>query len=320
MGGLTTLPLNNKVIIIKQRKIMKNEANNNRGNVYQMVTDRIIAQMEKGIVPWHKPWTGAADGAINYVSRKAYSVLNQWLLGRDGEWLTFKQVQQCGGRIKNGAKAGMVVFYTQQQYKVMVNVEDEEGNVHEEERAKVKPVLRAYNVFHISDCEGIESKIQEGVKNDVEPIEQAEKVISEYVSREKELTFRNDSVTDKAYYSMVGDTVVVPMISQYDVVEEYYSTTFHELVHSTMKESRCNRKSENKMAAFGSDDYSREELVAETGSAMLCTKVGLDCDKAFRNSVAYIQGWLKQLKNDNRMVVWAASRAEKAAKYIMGEQ
>lgn len=298
---------------------MKNEANN-RGNVYQMVTDKIIAQMEQGIVPWHKPWTGATDGAINYVSRRAYSVLNQWLLGRDGEWLTFKQVQQCGGRIKKGAKAGMVVFYTQQQYKVMVNVEDEDGNVHEEERTKVKPVLRAYNVFHISDCEGIESKIQEGVKNDVEPIEQAEKVISEYVSREKELTFRNDSVTDKAYYSPASDMVCVPMISQYDVVEEYYSTTFHELVHSTMKESRCNRKAENKMAAFGSADYSREELVAETGSAMLCTKVGIDCDKAFKNSVAYIQSWLKALKNDNKMIVWAASRAEKAAKYIMGEQ
>lgn len=298
---------------------MKNEANN-RGNVYQAVTDRIIAQMEQGIVPWHKPWTGAADGAINYVSRRAYSVLNQWLLGRDGEWLTFKQVQQCGGRIKKGATAGMVVFYTQQQYKVMVNVEDEDGNVHEEERTKVKPVLRAYNVFHISDCEGIESKIQEGVKNEVEPIEQAEKVISEYVSREKELTFRNDSVTDKAYYSPASDMVCVPMISQYDVVEEYYSTTFHELVHSTMKESRCNRKAENKMAAFGSADYSREELVAETGSAMLCTKVGIECDKAFKNSVAYIQSWLKALKNDNKMIVWAASRAEKAAKYIMGEQ
>lgn len=298
---------------------MKNEANN-RGNVYQVVTDRIIAQMEHGIVPWHKPWTGAADGAINYVSRRAYSVLNQWLLGRDGEWLTFKQVQQCGGRIKKGAKAGMVVFYTQHQYKVMVNVEDEDGNVHEEERTKVKPVLRAYNVFHISDCEGIESKIQESVKNDVEPIEQAEKVISEYVNREKELTFKNDSVTDKAYYSPASDMVCVPMLSQYDVVEEYYSTTFHELVHSTMKESRCNRKAENKMAAFGSADYSREELVAETGSAMLCTKVGIDCDKAFKNSVAYIQSWLKALKNDNKMIVWAASRAEKAAKYIMGEQ
>ena len=285
-----------------------------------MVTNRIIEQMEKGIVPRHKPWTGAADGAINYVSRKAYSVLNQWLLGRDGEWLTFKQVHDCGGRIKKGAKAGMVVFYTQQQHKVTVEVENEDGVKEQQERTKSIPVLRYYNVFHIDDCEGIQSKIVEGEKSDVQPIEQAEKVINDYVSREDGLTFKNDSVTDKAYYNPSSDMVCVPMISQYDVVEEYYSTTFHELVHSTMKESRCNRKAENKMAAFGSDDYSREELVAETGSAMLCTMVGLDCEKAFRNSVAYIQGWLKQLKNDNRMVVWAASRAEKAARYIMGEQ
>ena len=299
---------------------MKNEAKNNRVNVYQMVTDRIIEQLEKGIIPWHKPWTGVADGAINYVSRKAYSVLNQWLLGRDGEWLTFKQVEQCGGRIKKGAKAGMVVFYMQQQYNVTVEVINEDGEKEQQERTKSKPVLRYYNVFHIDDCEGIQSKIVKGEKNDVQPIEQAEQVINDYVSREQELTFSNGSETDRAYYSPSSDTVVVPMISQYDVVEGYYSTTFHELVHSTMAESRCNRKAENKLAAFGSADYSREELVAETGSAMLCTKVGLDCDKAFKNSVAYIQGWLRQLKNDNKMIVWAASRAEKAAKYIMGEQ
>ena len=75
-----------------------------------------------------------------------------------------------------------------------------------------------------------------------------------------------------------------------------------------------------KTAAFGKEDYSREELVAEIGGAMLCTVTGLDCDKAFKNSVAYIQGWLGALKNDNKAIVWAASRAEKAAKYIMGEQ
>ena len=86
-----------------------------------------------------------------------------------------------------------------------------------------------------------------------------------------------------------------------------------------MPESRCNRKSEQKLAAFGSEDYSREELVAEIGSAMLCNNVGIDCEKAFKNSVAYIQGWLKKLKDDNRMIVWAASRAEKAARYILGE-
>ena len=134
----------------------------------------------------------------------------------------------------------------------------------------------------------------------------------------KSLTFRNNVPTDKAYYSPGSDLVSVPMLSQYDIAEEYYSTTFHELTHSTMPESRCNRKAEQKLAAFGSEDYSREELVAEIGSAMLCSSVKIDCDKAFNNSVAYIQGWLRKLKNDNKMIVWASSRAEKAAKYILG--
>jgi antirestriction protein ArdC len=106
------------------------------------------------------------------------------------------------------------------------------------------------------------------------------------------------------------------MLSQYEDAEEYYSTTFHELVHSTAPEYRCNRRGE-KDAHFGNDDYSREELVAEIGSAMLCTHVGIDCEKAFRNSVAYIQGWAQKLKDDNKAIIWAASRAERAAKYIL---
>ena len=183
------------------------------------------------------------------------------------------------------------------------------------------PVLKYYPVFHIDDCEGIESKIkvEESTGPKISPIESAEKVLNGYVEREKDLQFRNNIPTDRAYYSPTLDLISVPMLTQYEIAEEYYSTTFHEAVHSTMPESRCNRKSEQKLAAFGSEDYSREELVAEIGSAMLCNNVGIDCEKAFKNSVAYIQGWLKKLKDDNRMIVWAASRAEKAARYILGE-
>lgn len=181
--------------------------------------------------------------------------------------------------------------------------------------------LKYYNVFHIDDCEGIESKIKVEEINGpkISPIESAEKVLNGYIEREKDLQFRNNIPTDRAYYSPTLDLISVPMLTQYEIAEEYYSTTFHEAVHSTMPESRCNRKSKQKLAAFGSEDYSREELVAEIGSAMLCNNVGIDCEKAFKNSVAYIQGWLKKLKDDNRMIVWAASRAEKAARYILGE-
>lgn len=296
-----------------------------QNNVYQMVTDRIVAQLEQGLIPWHKPWTGVGledGGAVNYVSRKPYSMLNQMLLGREGEYLTFKQIKERGGSIKKGAKAGVVVFFTTTTYTKREEVQ-EDGSTETVSVMKehLMPVLKYYNVFHIDDCEGIESKIkvEEDAGPKISPIESAEKVLNGYVEREKELQFRNNIPTDRAYYSPTLDLISVPILSQYEIAEEYYSTTFHEAVHSTMPENRCNRKSEQKLAAFGSEDYSREELVAEIGSAMLCNNVGIDCEKAFKNSVAYIQGWLKKLKNDNRMIVWAASRAEKAAKYILGE-
>ena len=281
-------------------------------NVYQMVTDRVIEQMQHGIIPWHRPWTGAADGAMNYVTRRPYSLLNQLLLGRDGEWLTWKQIQDCGGKLKKGAKAGMVVYYG----KFVAKEEKADGTVEEKEI----PVLKYYNVFHLSDCTGIESKIENDVHTTTRPIDAAGDIINGYLSSEDAPRFHNDQPSNRAYYAPSTDTVVVPMISQYEIAEEYYSTTFHELTHSTMKESRCNRRAENERAAFGSENYSREELVAELGAAMLCTVSGLDNDKAFKNSVAYLQGWLKALKNDNKMMVWAASRAEKAARYIMGEK
>jgi antirestriction protein ArdC len=297
---------------------MKNQESKKGLNVYQMVTDKVIEQMNKGIIPWHRPWNGVADGAINYVTRKPYSLLNQMLLGRDGEWLTWKQVQQQGGKIKKGAKAGIVVFYGKYVYTKEEKQDGEEVTIMQEHTI---PVLKYYHVFHIEDCTGIESKLAgEQPGNTVEPAEQAEAIINAYVEREKPLKFQNDKPSNRAFYRPSDDLVVVPMLSQYTEAEEYYSTTFHELTHSTMTEWRCNRKAENKMAAFGSADYSREELVAELGAAMLCTVTNIDNRKAFRNSVAYIQGWLRALKNDNKMIVWAASRAEKAARYIIGEK
>lgn len=285
-------------------------------SVYQMVTERVMEQMKQGIIPWHRPWTGTA-GTINYVTRKPYSMLNQMLLQRDGEWLTFKQLTERGGKIKKGAKAGMVVFYTKFAYKK--DKQSEDGTIVTEEHEI--PVLKYYNVFHIDDVDGIESKLDGTTPTEtLQPVEAAEGIVNGYVQREQGLTFKNDEPSNNAFYSPSSDEVVVPMLSQYTEVEEYYSTTFHELTHSTMKKGRCDRVNENKKAKFGSKDYSREELVAELGSAYLCTKANLNNEKAFKNSVAYIQGWLKALANDEKMIVWAASRAEKAARYILGEK
>ena len=288
-------------------------------NVYQMVTDRITAQLEQGVIPWHKPWTGASaedGGAINYVSRRPYSFLNQMVLGKPGEYLTWKQVEELGGKVKKGAKAGMVVFYTKLTIKDPTFINPENG----EPETRTIPYLRYYNVFHLDDVEGIESKLsQPGAEPKAEPIEAAEKVVADYLSRQPALRFQNDKPSNRAYYSLTEDKVVVPMITQYKIPEEYYSTTFHELTHSTIPESRCDRKAENARSFFGNEEYSREELVAEIGSAMLCNRIGIEAERAFKNSVAYIKSWLGALKNDPKMIVWAAGRAEKAAKFILNE-
>ena len=166
-------------------------------NVYQMVTDRVIEQLEKGIVPWQKPWSGAglADGgAINYVSRKPYSLLNQILLGKEGEYLTFKQIKDLGGNIRKGAKSGMVVFFTMITIGKRKEV-DENGNEIEVQTSREYPfpVLKYYHVFHIDDCEGIETKIKEITPDEtLKPIEKADNVINGYLSREKKLRFQNN--------------------------------------------------------------------------------------------------------------------------------
>ena len=287
-------------------------------NVYQMVTDRITAQLEQGTIPWHQPWTGINSdnvGAINYVSRRPYSIINQMLLGKPGEWLTWKQVEELGGKVRKGAKAGMVVFYTKLTIKDETLINPEDG----EAETRTIPYLRYYNVFHLDDVEGIESKITPGDEPKIKPLEAAEKAIADYLSRQPKLRFQNDNPSNRAYYSLTEDRVVVPMLGQYRIPEEYYSTTFHELTHSTIPESRCDRKAENARSFFGNEEYSREELVAEIGSAMICNRLGIEAKKAFQNSVAYIKSWLGALKNDPKMIVWAASRAEKAAKFILNE-
>lgn len=280
-------------------------------NVYQMVTDRIIEELQKGIVPWKKPWGGVSNGAVSYETGKPYSLLNQLLLGVPGEYLTFNQCKKLGGNVKKGAKSKFVVFYTMVENK-HVEVVHDDGSV----AYATYPMLRYYNVFHIDDCEGIQSKIKSVESKSFNPIEEAENVINGYLDREKKLKLRIVK-SNSAYYSPTFDEVILPLKEQFVSESEFYSTAFHELTHSTMPAYRCDRKQEDKVAAFGTEEYSREELVAEIGSAMLCNHCGIDVNETFKNSVAYIQSWMKKLKNDNKMIVWAASRAEKSTNYIL---
>lgn len=276
-------------------------------SVYEMVTDRIIAELQNGIIPWCKPWHGTHNGAFNRISKKPYSLLNQMLLRNAGEYATFDQWKKLGGHVRKGEKAEIVVFWKMQTV--------EERNADGETITKQIPMLRYYSVFHISQVSGVEPLPQEELAP-LEPIAEAEKIKAEYSTREGLRII--EKVTDEAFYSPSADYVQVPCKDQYSDIVEYYSTLYHELIHSTGHATRLNRLMAGGLASFGSETYSREEMVAEIGSACLLNLLGIETPQSFKNSTAYIQNWLAVLKNDSRFIVSASSKAEKAVNYILG--
>ena len=274
-------------------------------DIYAEVTARIIAQMEEGVIPWSKPWI-ACGKAISRSTGKPYSLLNQMLLGRPGEYLTFKQCQEAGGKEKKGEKSQMVVFWK------WIETEDEETG-----EKKEVPFLRYYNVFHIDQCEGVAAKqaTETAFPDGAAADDAAQAIIDDYLLREKVSLSHQEG--DRAFYRPSADEIVLPLMKQFHSTAEYYSTAFHEITHSTGHEKRLNRL--EKIAFFGSDAYSKEELVAEIGAATLVNHCGIETASSFRNNAAYIQNWLSVLKEDKRFIVSAAGKAEKAVNLILNQ-
>ena len=289
-------------------------------NLYEEVTNQIIDMMEHGQIPWHKPWAGTSAGAISHNTGKPYSLLNQLLLQIPGEYITFHQVQQEGGRVKKGAKAKHVYFWKMLQKAV----KDENGQpvLKDDGTPKTEnlPVLKCFSVFHLDQCEGIKARWADRLPEvPAEPIKEAEAVLLDYIGREN-ITLVADKVSDRAYYSPALDLINLPRLDQFKEAAEYYSTAFHEATHSTGHPSRLNRLTlSGKLAAFGSEDYSKEELTAEIGSACILHQLGISTPESLRNSAGYIQGWLKALRDDKSLIIGAAARAEKAARLILNQ-
>lgn len=273
-------------------------------DLYQQITDRIIAELEKGRIPWHKPWN-YSSGAISRATGRPYSLLNQLLLQKPGEYVTFKQAVEEGHPVKKGEKASAVFFFK------FIDAEDKETG-----EKKQIPLLKYYSVFHISQCDGMRPRFASSdSSSSLQPDARAEQIVNDYAQRSGVTIRRGRS--GKAYYSPAQDTIVVPEISQFGELPEFYSTLFHEAVHSTGHPKRLNRITDT--APFGSESYSKEELVAELGAAYLVNAAGLEVSSSLQNSAAYIQGWLSALQNDKRFIVSAAGKAEHAIKMILGD-
>lgn len=313
----------------------------NNKEVAAKVVDRIVAMIEEGKpLPWVKPWNRkphtvtVVDGIKTVTiepsawNRKGvqYRGANTYL--PSGEYITFKQAQSEGGKVKKGAHGWPVVYWN---FKEVKEHNEETG----EDEVKRIPILKYYTVFRIEDCEGLEQKhhpdpttytftatheevVEDEEGNELNPA--AESIIADYVARAGNgFELKREAVTHRAYYSPSADYVSTPHRSQFVSMAEYYSTLFHELGHSTGHKTRLNRFTGSAAnAMFGSESYSREELVAESCAASVLNALGLEEENSFRNSAAYIKSWADHIKEDPLMYVTAATRAQAAFDLILG--
>ena len=269
--------------------------------------ERIIAMLEEGALPpWRKTWTGGGLPQ-NGSSKREYNGLNRWLLMMapyaSPYFLTFKQIAKLGGKVRKGEKSWPVYFWGSR------DGTDAEGN------QKRSVFCKGYRVFNIEQTEGIPAdKIPttpEGTEFEHDPIAACEAVSAGYAGAP---VVKQGG--GRACYSPIRDEVCMPEAKQFEHREHYYSVLFHEYTHSTGHSTRLNRSELTSLTDQYA--YSKEELVAEFGAAMLAAQCGIERD-TIENSAAYIKGWASRLKSDPEMLVFASRDAGKAVDHILGK-
>lgn len=281
----------------------------NQQQIYSMIEESILSQLENGIIPWRRCYhVSQGDWCISHQTKKGYSMLNQFLLSEPGEYWTFEQCKKEGFSLRKGCKSRKVVFW-----KILEKEsEDNDGEIH----TKNIPFLKYYNVFHESDIVGLPPKPLEGIsqedreRRNAESILKADKIVENYLTANPDIRLITSDRTPCFIPSQ--NTISMPEKCQFDSTEEYYSTLFHEMIHST-------RKKVNRERLDGIEGRSREELVAEIGAAFLCGNADIESEDVIKNNSAYCAGWLQALRNNIKMLIWAASRSERAANYILGK-
>jgi len=280
--------------------------------VYEIITNRILEKLEKGTLPWHKPWNGEAFIPKNLINKKNYRGINSLILSlqdfNSPYWLTFNQANSLNGYVKAGERGTPVVFWK----RLTVEQEDSSGEITE----KTIPLLRYYTVFNLMQCENIpENKIPVIEKRDIPPIKICEEMIDGMPNRPE----IRKHTGDRAYYSPKEDYIGLPLRDQFKSPEEYYSTMFHELIHSTGHEKRLNRPTLVDYSPFGTTNYSKEELIAEMGACFLCGYAGIE-NITIDNSASYVASWLKVLKDDTKLLIIASGAAQRAVDFILNKK
>lgn len=271
-------------------------------DIYQETTDRIVAAIERGTTPWLKPWNGKSGGMLpfNAVSGRPYNGINLLILGISDYsslgWLTYKQAASLGGNVRKGEKGTTIVFWQFNKGKDKVTGE-----------AKVIPFAKAYTVFNVEQCEGLDaSKIL------IPAPAIAGKTWANDIAARHNVTLEHGG--NQAYFNPSRDFVRMPSAADFKTPEAYQSTLAHELTHWTGHKARLAREFGKR---FGDSAYAFEELVAEIGSAFLCAAHGVAADRL--QHPQYVANWLQVLKDNKRAIFTAASKAKAAAEYLTAE-
>jgi len=275
--------------------------------VPEIITENVLRQLEQGVAPWRKPWSTSIPQ--NLISKKSYRGLNVFSLATQGYgspyWLTFNQAKQLGAHVRKGEKSTLVSFWKCSEYS---RENANTGGV--ENRTSV--LLRYYHVFNIEQCDGLRAIYGDDWKP-INPIDQCEAIVN---AMENGPRIERHS---RAFYRPATDVIGIPARNCFESPEAYYTTLFHELTHSTGHSSRLGRFDGNSTDhEFASESYSKEELIAEIGAAMLAGISGIS-HSTLANSASYLKSWIDKLRSDSRLIISAASHAQKAVDYILGE-
>lgn len=278
-------------------------------DLYQNVTDRILAKLEAGVAPWVQSWTTRGSGVpMNAVTNRPYSGINillYWISQDKGyaapRFLTFNQAKQAGGFVKKGEK-GMPLYF----FKKIPGTDKVTGD------KKDFMLLREYTVFNVDQCEGLSDAIRLGRHHDVAPKNKEEREAdADAFIKASGADFREG--VGKPCYIPSKDFISMPAWKDFHGQQAFYGVAFHELAHWTGAKSRLDRDLSGR---FKTKQYAAEELIAEIASSFLCAEFGFD---TVDNSAAYINSWMELLREDPKAIFTAASKAQAAADYLRGK-
>lgn len=293
---------------------------NSKPDVYSRVTQKILADLEQGVRPWQKPWSGEnAGGRIlrprraNGLPYRGINILLLWAAALEAGfaspfWLTFKQADALGAHVRKGEKGSLVVYANTYR---KTETDEDTG----EEFEMDIPYMKAYTVFNADQVEGLPAHYTSAEPEPPAASEAERNAALDPFFARTGAVIRHGG--NRALYNITADYVQMPPFPAFCDGESYYATLAHEMTHWTRHPSRLNRDLGRKQ--WGDEGYAKEELVAELGSAFLCAKLGIT-PEIREDHAAYIGSWLEVLKNDKRFIFSAAAHAQRAVDHLLGYQ